>query len=209
MVFHFIDGFNKNDMNLLTALTILFISLIPIPPDRVETFHRPASFRSETTPIHDTKIVSVLQSVPTTRLKASDLSTRLLAQLPVDKTPTATIKVVKTPVKVTPAYGVKVVNRTAVDFPQADKEYVKSRVCAVFAEHCAEALIIAFHESGYSTNAVSATGDFGVMQLNCRWQKRRVGGDCTRFLDLETNLQVAKQIFNEQGWNPWSTKKYL
>ena len=197
-------------MNLITALIILYLSLIPIPPNRVETSNRPASFRSETTPVQNTKVVKVIQSTPKTRLKVDELSRRVLSQLPVVTPPTATIKPLKTEIKqALPKYGVKVVNRTAVEYPQTDKEYVKQRVCAVFAEHCAEALIIAFHESGYRTNAVSATGDYGVMQLNCRWQKRRVGGDCALFLDLETNLRVAKQIFNEQGWNPWSTKKYL
>lgn len=197
-------------MNLITALIILYALLIPIPPLRVESSNRLASFRSETTPNQDTNIVRVFQNTTKTRLKADELSKRVLTQLPISTPATATIKAPKIEIKQDqPKYGVKVVNRIAIDYPQTDKEYVKQRVCAVFAEHCAEALIIAFHESGYRTNAVSATGDYGVMQLNCRWQKRRVGGDCTRFLDLETNLRVAKQIFNEQGWNPWSTKKYL
>jgi hypothetical protein len=99
--------------------------------------------------------------------------------------------------------------KTPIPTPVGDKEYIKRRICEVFVEDCASALIIAFHESGYRTEAISRTNDYGVFQLNCKWQKKRVGGDCNRFLDLETNLRVAHQIYKEQGWKPWSTKIYL
>ena len=89
------------------------------------------------------------------------------------------------------------------------KEEIKAKICEVFGSECSNALIIAFKESGYRQFAVSKTNDYGVFQLNCRWQKRRVGGVCTRFFDVDTNIRVAKQIFDEQGWAPWSTKIYL
>ena len=103
--------------------------------------------------------------------------------------------------------------RYALDYAQADKEYVKQRICFYFPDNCDEALTIASHESGYRTNAASsgyfATTNLGVFQLNCRWQKNRVGGDCLKFFDLETNLRVARQIYLEQKWEPWSTKVFL
>lgn len=94
-------------------------------------------------------------------------------------------------------------------FPIYTKDEIKAKICEVFGSECSNALIIALKESGYTQYAVSKTGDYGVFQLNCRWQKKRVGGDCTRFFDVDTNIRVAKQIFNEQGWNPWTTKIYL
>lgn len=110
-------------------------------------------------------------------------------------------------------YDFNYANRTAIDYAQIDKEYVKKRICEVFGSECSNALIIAFKESGYRTNASSSgyfsTANLGVFQINCRWQKNRVGGDCLKLFDLETNLRVAKQIYNEQGWKPWSTKVFL
>ncbi len=86
---------------------------------------------------------------------------------------------------------------------------IKKRICEVFGSQCNNALIIAKYESSFRTGVISRTGDYGLFQINCRWQGHRVGGNCSALLDLETNLRVAKQIFNEQGWNPWYTKKFL
>ncbi len=86
---------------------------------------------------------------------------------------------------------------------------MKARICEVFGNQCQNALIIAEHESHFNTNAISKTNDYGVFQLNCKWQGKRVGYDCKKFLDFETNLKLAKQIYDEQGWYPWSTKIYL
>jgi len=86
---------------------------------------------------------------------------------------------------------------------------IKSKICQVFGPECSNALIIAFRESGYRQFAISKTNDYGIFQMNCRWQGRRVGGVCTRYFDVDTNIRIAKQIFDEQGWNPWTTKKYL
>lgn len=90
-----------------------------------------------------------------------------------------------------------------------DRAYVKQRICEVFGPACRDALIIALHESGYRLDAVSPTGDYGVMQINCYWHKAKVSGDCTKYFDLETNLRVAKQIYDNRGWNAWATKKFL
>jgi hypothetical protein len=88
-------------------------------------------------------------------------------------------------------------------------EDIKAKICAVFVNNCSEASIIAQKESGFRPWTISATNDYGVFQLNCKWQGRRVGGDCNKFLDIDTNISIAKQIYDEQGWNPWVTKKYL
>ena len=100
--------------------------------------------------------------------------------------------------------------------PIVDKDYVKQRICEVFQDNCEEALTIAKYESGYRTNAISPTGDYGVMQINCYWQghrigmpKRTTGTRCNEFLDLEKNLETAKKIYSETGWSMWTTKIYL
>lgn len=100
--------------------------------------------------------------------------------------------------------------------PVLPSNHVQKRICEVFGAECNNALIIAKYESGYRSDAISPTGDYGVMQINCYWQGYRIGlpkrttnGRCNELLDLELNLQIAKQIYNEQGWNAWYTKKYL
>lgn len=89
------------------------------------------------------------------------------------------------------------------------KEQIQIMICQVFGPECQNALLIAKNESGFRPWAISKTNDYGVFQINCRWQKRRVGGNCNKFLDPMTNIKIAKQMFDEQGWNPWTTKKYL
>jgi len=117
-----------------------------------------------------------------------------------------TIKAILTVLIISGIYLTSVVEASAAT---QRTEYIKRRICEVFGPNCKEALIIAKYESGYREKVISRTGDYGVFQLNCRWQKRRVGGNCKKFLDLETNLRIAKQIYSEQNWRPWYTRKYL
>jgi len=63
------------------------------------------------------------------------------------------------------------------------------------------AMAIAKAESGMRCDAVSPTSDFGPMQINIIHKWRGNIYDCTE------NLLIAKQIFDEQGWNPWVTFK--
>lgn len=94
-------------------------------------------------------------------------------------------------------------------YPMYSIDYIRQRICEVFGSQCRNALIIAQRESGFNPRAVSPTADFGVMQINCPSHASKVGGDCTRFFDLETNLRVAKMIYDASGWRPWTTSKYL
>lgn len=91
---------------------------------------------------------------------------------------------------------------------QIDGNYVKQRICEVFGSECQNALIIAKYESGYRTDAYYL-GNYGVFQINCPAHSGKVGGNCNALYDLETNLRVAKQIFDAQGWGPWAVKHHL
>lgn len=178
---------NIKIMHLITLVLVLHVLLGVYPPPDKEVAE------AQITIIPTTKQIDVITTPTDTKLT-------ILNEV-----------VTPTPIAIsTPKTNAVAIQKPAIDTkPRYDVTYIKKRICEVFVNNCKEALIIAHKESNYSTTAVSRTGDYGVFQLNCRWQKRRVGGDCTRFLDLETNLKVAKQIFNEQGWNPWTTKKYL
>ncbi len=71
----------------------------------------------------------------------------------------------------------------------------------------AEALAVGECESHWKPEAVSRTGDWGVMQLNRRWQEARVnrmGYVWEEVLDPAINLTVAWAIYQEQSWRPWS-----
>ena len=56
--------------------------------------------------------------------------------------------------------------------------------------------------------------DRGLMQVNSIHTKK-VGGDLDSLFDPETNIRIAKQIYDGSGWGAWSTykngayKKYL
>jgi hypothetical protein len=138
----------------------------------------------------------------------------VVAKKTVVKTQPKKTVVKKTPVKKAapkPAPKKTVVQAKMVKKPVSaeEQEVIKKKICDVWGDKCKEALIIAKHESGFNPYSVSGTGDHGVFQLNCRWQGRRVGGDCTKFHDIDTNIRVAKQIYDEQNWRPWSTKGFI
>lgn len=83
------------------------------------------------------------------------------------------------------------------------------KICDVFVSNCNEALTIVRYESGFNPNAISHTGDYGLFQINCYWHRNKFSGDCYALLDIDTNIRIAKQIYDAQGWRPWVTAKYL
>ena len=88
-------------------------------------------------------------------------------------------------------------------------EEIVRKICDVFDNNCNEALTIVRYESGYNPNAISHTGDYGLFQINCYWHRNKFSGDCYALLDIDTNIRVAKQIYDVQGWRPWVTSRYL
>ena len=64
-------------------------------------------------------------------------------------------------------------------------------------------------ESRHNRLAISATGDWGLFQLNRYWQERRanrMGYDWSEMREVRPNVAVATAIFEEQGWGPWSCR---
>lgn len=64
---------------------------------------------------------------------------------------------------------------------------------AVRVAHCESRLI----QWKRNTNKDGSV-DVGMFQINQYWHGHR--GDLT---DIEENVRVAKEIYDEQGWNPW------
>jgi hypothetical protein len=66
------------------------------------------------------------------------------------------------------------------------------------------AYAIAKAESGLNCSQISQTSDYGLYQIHLplhQWRFDKFGGKWDNCWD---NARVAKQIYDEQGWSPWT-----
>lgn len=103
---------------------------------------------------------------------------------------------------------------------EGDKEAVRTYIMDKFGKDGKVAVAVATAESGLTCKRYqnwlnkNKTVDHGAFQINSihLW---RVGGDANKLLDCKTNIDVAYQIYKEQGFRPWvaytngAYKKYL
>lgn len=101
-----------------------------------------------------------------------------------------------------------------------NKSSVKAYIQKKFGKDADIAVAIATAESGLTCNRYhdwmnkDKSADSGVFQVNSvhLW---RVNGDKNKLLDCKTNIDIAYQIYKEQGFKPWvaywngSYKKHL
>lgn len=71
----------------------------------------------------------------------------------------------------------------------------------VFGPDAPMALAIAQAESGLDCGIDSLTSDSGLFQIHLPVHLEKFGGRSV--YDCRANAEVAKQIFDAQGWNPW------
>ena len=91
--------------------------------------------------------------------------------------------------------------RQAVNYPIGCEQY--KPLVAQYSWPVETVMAIMYAESGCRSDALSATGDRGLMQIN--WvHSAKVGGDLTKLYDPATNLAVAYQIYQASGFSPWS-----
>lgn len=83
-------------------------------------------------------------------------------------------------------------------------------ITATFGSNAKDALAIAQCESGLNPSAVS-NGNYGLFQINSvhRDLVASMGYSWDRILDPGVNTAVAKRLYDEQGWGPWSCKRVL
>lgn len=96
---------------------------------------------------------------------------------------------------------------------QLNKRYedmtIEQKIKHVFGEDGEDAIRVFKCESGLQSkcnDGLNSNGsvDCGIAQINS------IHGVPRRFLlNEDVSLQVAKQIFDQQGWNPWVCKKVL
>lgn len=73
-----------------------------------------------------------------------------------------------------------------------------------FGDHADDALRVARCESRFDPQAfyAGAVGVFQIMASAHDWRVKKVEGrDLT---DARTNIRVARHLFEEQGWRPWT-----
>jgi hypothetical protein len=91
----------------------------------------------------------------------------------------------------------KVVNPTMIESLICKKDW-----------DCNTAVAIAKAESGLRCNAINTNNnksvDSGLFQINSVHKAKYQGKN---IFDCETNIEVAYQIYKNQGWSPWITYK--
>ncbi|HEX9260608.1 MAG TPA: transglycosylase SLT domain-containing protein [Acidimicrobiales bacterium] len=69
------------------------------------------------------------------------------------------------------------------------------------------AVRIAIRESGLRSNAISRTGDYGLMQINWRahrgWLRKYGITSPRQLLDPAVNARMALLLYRKAGSNPW------
>lgn len=99
------------------------------------------------------------------------------------------------------------------DIPE-DKKEIAEYIIDKFGDHAQLALSIAKAESHLNCDAIgvntNGSVDFGVMQINSVHMKK--GYRLSELADCKKNVDIAFEIFEQQGFNPWvayTSGKYL
>ena len=86
--------------------------------------------------------------------------------------------------------------------PKGTEDYIRY----VFGDHADEALKVAYCESKFRAKAVGGLGERGVFQLHPIHRARiaKLGLEWDDMFNAHRNTDVAKILFDEQGWGIWS-----
>ena len=74
------------------------------------------------------------------------------------------------------------------------------------ADSVDRALRIAWRESNYRNDVYNGSCCYGVFQINARSHRGRLaarGLTTSALFDPKVNIEIALEIFQEQGWGPW------
>jgi Transglycosylase SLT domain len=76
------------------------------------------------------------------------------------------------------------------------------------ADSLDKALDVAWKESNYQARVYNNICCYGVFQIHYESHKRRLaarGLGLEGLYDPKVNIEIALEIFREQGWSPWTT----
>jgi len=105
-------------------------------------------------------------------------------------------------------YGIKPwANRPANDMMKPLPDDVKALIIQMWpADSVDRALQIAWRESNYRNDVYNGSCCYGVFQINAKSHQGRLrarGLTTSALLDPKVNIEIALEIFQEQGWGPW------
>jgi hypothetical protein len=111
--------------------------------------------------------------------------------------------------KPTPTTAKPAPTTTAKPNRQYSTEEVKSLIRQMWpADSVDKALDVAWKESNYLARADNGWCCLGVFQINYSSHQRRLvarGLGRDSLFDAKVNIEIALEIFREQGWSPWTT----
>ena len=86
----------------------------------------------------------------------------------------------------------------------SSEERIVKAIHETFPEDAETALKIAKAESGMNALATNSkdshkgcTGSFGLFQIAC------IHGNKDKLYDVDYNIKVAKELYEQNGWQPW------
>jgi len=203
---------NKRIKNLVEKTFIITILTILV----FATSHRQVEAKQAEEQVKIAQVVEVKSEQP---VKVVETKAQVVIS-PVIETKKAPIVTPKPVIKAKPAVVAKP-KVEVVKYDSISKDEVKAYICEVFFFYFQNALIIAMHESGYNTNAISRTDDHGIFQIHCQlWCNYfHVSREQLR-ADPKLNIRLGKVIFDRSNagksytdkkarWRAWYTNKYL
>jgi hypothetical protein len=95
-----------------------------------------------------------------------------------------------------------------MDYPEEVDTDIEKYICEKWGlMDCKMALAVAKAESGLKCDALNintnGTVDLGVFQLNTTHLKKGGDWNLANMGDCYKNVDLAHQLWTEQGWNPW------
>ncbi len=90
--------------------------------------------------------------------------------------------------------------------PRSGGGSVHGAIRQYFPEQYNTAVRIATCESNLNPRAVSPTNDHGLFQINYIHRSRvnSMGYSWSQIYDPYVNARVARSLYNESGWRPWT-----
>jgi len=100
-------------------------------------------------------------------------------------------------------------NATEPPSSQSDQSVAEGDIFAVYwGDLAGEARKVCACESGGDPNAISKTGDYGLMQINFKTWSKVFNVTKEQLLDPDTNLRIAREIYlRTNSWTAWKSSK--
>ena len=175
-------------------------SVAPAPARPTPSPGKQTAAPKAATPVTTAK--SKPKPAPTTTAKAST-KTAAAAPAPIPA-PVATAKPTNPPTTPKPKPAT---SAAAAPTARWNPDDVKALIIEMWpADSVDRALQIAWRESNYRNDVYNGSCCYGVFQINARSHHGRLaarGLTTAALFDPKINIEIALEIFQEQGWGPW------